>query len=160
MLTFTWPVTFGLRNQSLPVWSLLDLLFKEGTHVEKAQSGQCLIVFYRCCSSLWSTLPSHCCFCTCLLHHAPPPKNIRWFHTVHKQQASQPGINLSTDQSMSPGADKPTSMGSVWLRTISLNSRNIPEKQTLQHLPYGERHGSTAHRNERREKAACAEVVC
>lgn len=43
------------------------------------------------------------------------------------------------------------SMGSVWLRTISLNSRNIPEKQTLQHLPYGERCGTTANHNQRWE---------
>lgn len=50
------------------------------------------------------------------------------------------------------GADKHASTGSVWLRTISLNSWNIPEKQTLQHLPYGERRGSTANHNERWER--------
>jgi len=57
---------------------------------------------------------------------------------------------------MSPGADKNASMGSVWLGTISLNSRNIPEKQTLQHLPYGERRGTTAnHNQELRESGLC-----
>lgn len=50
------------------------------------------------------------------------------------------------------GADKHASMGSVWLRTISLNSGNIPEKQTLQHLPYGERRGTTANHNQHWER--------
>lgn len=53
---------------------------------------------------------------------------------------------------MSPGADKRASTGSVWFPTISLNSGNIPEKQTLQHLPYGERRGSTTNHSQRWEK--------
>lgn len=39
-------------------------------------------------------------------------------------------------------------LGSVWLGTISLNSRNIAEKQTSQHLPYGARRGTTANHNQ------------
>lgn len=60
---------------------------------------------------------------------------------------------------MSPGADKNASLGSAWLGTISLNSRNIPEKQTLQHLPYGERRGTTANHSQSRDSAACEEAV-
>lgn len=60
---------------------------------------------------------------------------------------------------MSPGADKRASMGSVWLRAISLNSGNIPEKQTLQHLPYGGRRGTTANHTRRWERGACVEAV-
>lgn len=60
---------------------------------------------------------------------------------------------------MSPGADKHTSSGSLWLHTISLNSGNIATKQTLQHLPYGERRGTTANHNQRWEKATHVEAV-
>lgn len=51
------------------------------------------------------------------------------------------------------------STGSVWLLTISLNSRNVPEKQTLQRLPYGERRGTAANHNQRGEKEACVEAM-
>lgn len=61
------------------------------------------------------------------------------------------------------GLTSNASMGSVWLRTISLNSRNISEKQTLQRLPYGERRATTANHNQcwerESESEACVEAV-
>lgn len=114
------------------------------------------------------------CSCSCAAHcitsQSPPgavctatwklPKASGTFTPCTNCKHPPPGINLSTDQSMSPGADKHASLGSVWLHTISLNSGNIPEKQTLQHLPYGERRATTANHNQRWEKSSlCGEAV-
>lgn len=141
----------------------------------KKQPNQYVIILYHCCSSLWSRLLggslSHCCSCAaccitsqsvpwglCTTAQKPPKASDTFTLCTNCKHPSLVSIYLLT-KACHRGADKHESMGSVWLRTISLNSRNIPEKQTLQHLPYGERRGTTANHNERWEKRACVESV-
>lgn len=162
-----------VQNQSVPVWSLLALLFKrEDSRWESTTESICNYIVSLLQFTLIKAargLRQPLLFLCCLLHH------ISRAHLKDSQHENPPNhqtlsrcvqtVNTPAWYQFIYWPIRVTGGWQAWIygermvRTISRNSRNIPEKQTLQHLPYGERRRTTANHNERWEKTACVESV-